>query len=125
MKEGQSANLQSVRRAVSSVRMLINSDVSRHIVLSDLARYAGVNECTLKMGFRTLFKTSVYQYLLSRRMNYACNLIVSTKLPIKDIALQSGYESVSGFITSFRKYFGYTPGQLRKITEKESAVNRL
>lgn len=125
MKEGQSANLQSVRRAVSSVRMLINSDISRHIVLSDLARYAGVNECTLKMGFRTLFKTSVYQYLLSRRMNYACNLIVSTKLPIKDIALQSGYESVSGFITSFRKYFGYTPGQLRKITEKLSAVNRL
>jgi AraC-like DNA-binding protein len=84
------------------------------------------------MGFRTLFKTSIYQYLLARRMNFASRLIVSTQLKIKDIALQSGYESVSGFITSFKKYFGYTPGQLREnssvkqqFTQKLSAINRL
>ena len=135
MKKVPSENyycLHSMRRAVSSVRILINRDVSRHIVLSDLARYAGINECTLKMGFRTLFKTSIYQYLLARRMNFASRLIVSTQLKIKDIALQSGYESVSGFITSFKKYFGYTPGQLREnssvkqqFTQKLSAINRL
>ena len=100
--------------------------------MSDLARYAGINECTLKIGFRTLFKTSVYQYLLARRMNFAFKLIVSKQLKIKDIALQTGYESVSGFITGFKKYFGYTPGQLRdntsvkqQFTQKLSAINRL
>lgn len=135
MKEVQSGNyycLHSIRRAVSSVRILINKDVSRHIVLSDLARYAGINECTLKMGFRTLFKTSVYQYLLVRRMNFASQLIVSTQLKIKDIAQQCGYQSASGFITSFKKYFGYTPGQLREnsslkqqFTQKINAIKRL
>lgn len=135
MKEVQPKNYycsHSMRRAVSSVSILINKDVSRHIVLSDLARYAGINECTLKIGFRTLFKISVYQYLVARRMNFAFKLIVSTQLKIKDIALQTGYESVSGFITGFKKYFGYTPGQLRdntsvkqQFTQKLSAINRL
>jgi AraC-like DNA-binding protein len=93
---------------------LINEDVSNHIKLKQLARQSGTNECTLKKGFRELFNISVYQYLLKSRMLKAVALLQNPTLKQIDIATQCGYESLAGFVTAFRKYYGQTPGEHRK-----------
>jgi len=103
----------TVVRSIFSARELINSDVSNHILLKELAHHSGTNECTLKRGFKRLFKTSVYQYLLKKRMRYAKHLLQSTNLKEREIAAMCGYESLAGFVTTFRRYFGSSPHQLR------------
>jgi AraC-like DNA-binding protein len=103
----------TVVRSVFSARELINADVSNHIFLKDLARHSGTNECTLKRGFKNIFKITVYQYLLKKRMRRAKQLLLSTKLKEREIAMLCGYESLAGFVTTFRRYFGYSPHQLR------------
>jgi len=103
----------TVLRSVISARELINADVSNHILLKDLAHHSGTNECTLKRGFKNIFKTSVYQYLLKKRMRYAKHLLQSTDLKEREIAALCGYESLAGFVTTFRRYFGFRPHQLR------------
>ncbi len=103
----------TVVRSVFSARELINDDVSNHIVLKDLARHSGTNECTLKRGFKSVFRISVYQYLLKKRMRYAKHLLLVTDLKEREIAIMCGYESLAGFVTTFRRYFGCRPGQLR------------
>lgn len=103
----------TVVRSVFSARELINSDVSNHILLKDLARHSGTNECTLKKGFKRLFKTSIYQYLLKKRMRHAKHLLQSSDLKVKDIAVLCGYDSPAGFITTFRRYYGFSPRRLR------------
>ncbi len=104
----------SVARSVFLAAELINADVSIHVVLKDLARNACLNECTLKREFKHIFKTTIYQYLLNQRMSYAKNLLHTTRLREKDIALLCGFQSLAGFVTSFHKYFGYSPGQLKR-----------
>jgi len=103
----------TVVRSVFSARELINSDVSNHILLKELAHHSGTNECTLKRGFKRLFKTSVYQYLLKKRMRYARHLLLTSDLREKDIAVLCGYDSLAGFITTFRRYYGFSPHCLR------------
>lgn len=107
-------NPPSVTRSVFNAMKLINEDVSNHIILKELAKAAGTNECTLKKGFKDIFKITVYQHLLKSRMKYALHLLQTTNYKTKDITLLCGYESLSGFITTFRKYFGVSPGELRK-----------
>ena len=97
----------TVVKSVFSARELINSDVSNHLLIKELARH------TLKKGFKVIFKTSVYQYLLKKRMRYAKHLLQSTDMKEREIAILCGYESLAGFVTTFRRYFGVRPGQLR------------
>lgn len=96
---------------------IINSDVSNHIKLKQLAKKSGTNECTLKKGFRVLFNISVYQYLLKNRMLRATALLKNPALKQKDIADQCGYETLAGFVTAFRKYYGQTPGEHRRQSQ--------
>jgi len=102
------------RRAALHARDVIKTDISRHFVLKDLARKVLTNECALKKEFKKLFKITVYQYLLQCRMHHANNLLQTTRLKVKDIAIKCGYESPAGFINSFRRYYGVSPGQLRR-----------
>lgn len=101
---------QSVRTAFN----IINTDVSNHIGIKELALKAGTNECSLKRGFRLMYRTSIYQYLIQARMKKANLLLKSTRLKHTDIAMECGYESLAGFVTAYRKYFGTAPGTYRK-----------
>jgi AraC-like DNA-binding protein len=104
----------AVTRPIYTAFSLINADISTHIILKQLAKKAGTNEYHLKRGFREIFNTSVYQYLLECRMNKAELLVRNSTIPQKDIAVQCGYETPAGFVTAFRKHFGKPPGEWRK-----------
>ena len=102
------------RRSALQVRDIIKADISRHVVLKDLARKVTTNECTLKREFKALFKITLYQYLLQCRMLHANNLLQTTPFKIKDITIKCGYESPAAFINSFKRYYGVSPGELRR-----------
>jgi len=91
----------------------MNADIKDHLALKIPAMRAGTNEFTLKKAFKELFNTTVYQYLLKQRMDKAFMLITSSNYSIKEIAAQCGFRTLSGFITSFHKYYGIRPGDLR------------
>lgn len=103
----------SVIKSVSKAKEIINADINDHLVLKKLATRVGTNECTLKKGFKALFNTTVYQYLLKQRMDKAFLLITSSNFRIKEIAAECGFETLSGFTTSFHKYYGIRPCDLR------------
>lgn len=56
---------------------------------------------------------SFQQYVIEVRMKYAKQLLGQTKLPIKQIAQQVGYENVSHFYHLFEKYYGKKPKEFQ------------
>ena len=58
---------------------------------------------------------SFSENILRLRMNEAVRLLEKTHLSASDIALKVGYSDVSGFRQAFRKYYGKSPGQWRKV----------
>ena len=54
------------------------------------------------------------EYLLEKRLLLAAEKLLSTNLPVTDIALSCGFTSPSYFTKQFRKLIGSTPSVYRK-----------
>ena len=55
-------------------------------------------------------------YITNKKMERAELLLLSTDIPIKQIARDLGYEDLSYFIRLFRKYANKTPQHYRSMT---------
>ena len=69
----------------------------------------GINEFTLKNGFKNQFGTTVFDYLISRRLDHARELLVQPEYSIQQISSLVGYKYANHFSTAFKNRFGKTP----------------
>lgn len=89
--------------------------------LKELARTFGTNENKLKIGFRHLFKTSIYQFYNNERLKRALHLIQHTKIPLKNIAFMIGFSTYPNFSRAFKIKFGYSPTHVeRKVKSNKN-----
>lgn len=100
--------------SLSKAKDIILGDLSRHFTIQEISRQVQLNEFKLKVGFKQQFGTGIFECLLQARMQKAKKLLTETDKPIKEIASVTGYDHLTSFITAFRKYFGYTPGSIRR-----------
>ena len=82
--------------------------------LKEFALRLGTNEFKLKYGFKQLYGTSVYRFLMNERFRKAKMMIQYSDQPLKTIAQVTGFKSMSHFSRSFKKRYGYAPSELRK-----------
>ena len=82
--------------------------------LKNIARHFGINEFLLKKGFRENIGTTVFDYLLSKRLEYSLQLLQSTDQSIADISVTIGYKYPNHFSSAFKKRFGVNPTDWRK-----------
>jgi len=92
---------------------LIQENLKKPYTIVELARAVGINQTKLKSGFKTLFGTTVFNYLQETRMQMARELLLNTSFPIQHIANLSGYSSISNFSVAFKQAQGYSPKMLR------------
>jgi len=83
--------------------------------LIELSHKVGINDFKLKKGFKQVYGTTVYEFLIDARMERAKVLLLDTDTSIHNIAFNTGYKNLSSFITAFRRKVGYSPGQFKKI----------
>ncbi len=77
--------------------------------LKELAKWAGLNEYQLKVGFKEIYGNTVYGYLLDHKLDHARVLLDTGKFQVNEVAYQIGYTNPSHFIAAYRKKFGLTP----------------
>lgn len=88
--------------------------------LIELARQVGLNDCTLKRGFRQVFRKTAFGYLHDYRLEQARQLLAARQLNISEIAQTIGFASRSYFAAAFRKKFGVTPRAY--LTQSKNSV---
>jgi AraC-like DNA-binding protein len=72
----------------------------------DLARRVGSSSKRLSRLFRQRTGMSVQRYVIARKMEAAAHLLACTRMPVADIARRVGYDALSNFSTTFRRYMG-------------------
>lgn len=82
--------------------------------VSRLARVGGTSEAHFARSFRDAFGIPPHRYLLTRRVERAVALLRDTDLPVTEIALQTGWNSLGTFGRTFRDVTGENPGALRR-----------
>ena len=85
--------------------------------LIDLARQVGLNDCTLKRGFRQVFGKTAFGYLHDYRMEQARQLLGAGELNVSEAARKVGFANRSYFAAAFRKKYGVSPRQYLSQTQ--------
>ena len=86
-----------------------------------LALKLGISDRHLRRIFEAQFGVSPLQYLQTRRLLTAKQLLADTSLPITQIALMSGFASVRRFNAAFAAHYQLNPSQLRRAAPKADA----
>ncbi|MDQ7956119.1 MAG: AlkA N-terminal domain-containing protein [Pseudomonadota bacterium] len=79
-----------------------------------VARRLGVSERHLRRIVEAQFGVSPLQYLQTRRLLAAKQLIADTTLPMTEVAMASGFASVRRFNAAFVSHYGLNPSALRR-----------
>lgn len=92
----------------------IDTHLQEELTLKELADYIHLNPSYLSVLFKEQMELTFSEYVTRQRMQRAKELLISTSLPISDIAEQSGYRTAKYFIKIFKEMEGITPSTYRK-----------
>jgi AraC-like DNA-binding protein len=103
----QTQTIQQVeQRLVQSLEDMLPSQ-------KQLAKEFALSESTLKRHFKAIYGTTMYDYYLEKKMALARWLLQERKISVSETAYRLGYEKVSAFICTFKKYQKVLPGSLK------------
>jgi len=97
-----------------AAREMIAADISRHYTIEQIAMHVGLSTTKLKKGFKELFKTTLFEYLETERMEKAKELMRSTDKSLKQISRLAGFRYMNNFNKAFKRTFGVSPHEWRK-----------
>ncbi|MCD8489485.1 MAG: AraC family transcriptional regulator [Desertifilum sp.] len=83
-----------------------------------MARQVGLNDCTLKRGFRQVFGKTVFGYLHEYRLEYARQLLEERRLNVSEVAQKIGFVNRSYFAAAFRKKVWPHPQRIPSSLQK-------
>lgn len=101
------------RRHLLRAKDLVDARYREPLDVAALARAAHLSEAHFSREFRRAFGESPHQYLLTRRLERAAELLRQTDRSIPEICFAVGLRSVGSFTTSFGKAFGVSPAAYR------------
>lgn len=103
----------------------IEANLDQKLQLANLAMVAGVSVTRLKNLFRNSTGTSVHQYVIHRRVEYARALMATTTMSASEIALAAGFAHQSHMASTMRRLLGQTPGEIvRQASEFRPNLQR-
>jgi len=92
----------------------IDQHITEELSLGTVARALGLNKYYLSHIFSNRLKLSFTEYIASKRLELACQLLKDSALPITDIAYEAGFTSTRSFYRHFRASHGCSPAEYRK-----------
>jgi len=91
----------------------IEDHFQEHIKLKQLADMTHMNANYFSTYFKNAMGIPVSNYIIKKRLDYACRLLRTTQLNITEIAYQSGFQSTPYFNKVFKDAYHQPPGSFR------------
>ena len=110
----QNKNASTQKETLKKIFNYIEQNYRDNISLSDIASVAGFNESYFCRFFKGATGRTLVEYLNEYRCHIARRRLENDSDSITEIALESGFSSVSYFSRTFKSYFGVSPNTYRK-----------
>lgn len=99
-----------------AILQYVNRNFYKDITVQEISKAFIINPSYLSQVFRKELRTTFSYYVTGLRMDYAKQLLKTTKLSVKDISERCGYNDYFYFIKAFKRAEGVTPVQYREPT---------
>ncbi|HWK02178.1 MAG TPA: AraC family transcriptional regulator [Puia sp.] len=92
---------------------ILTDNMDTPVTLTELSLMVGTNKFRLNSGFKEVYGVTIFDFLLTARMERAQHLLGETDMEIDVVAFLTGYSDVKEFSAVFRKYYGTSPRYYR------------
>ncbi|MEH2469228.1 AraC family transcriptional regulator [Nitrobacteraceae bacterium AZCC 2161] len=106
---------------IARVRTYIGSNLDRTIHVRDLSLVARLSPAHFARKFKLAIGESPHAYVVRRRLEKACQLMMTSSASLSEIALSVGFSDQAHLCRLFRQAFGQSPAgwrREREITER-------
>lgn len=103
----------TVSEAALKIKEYIDAHIYEKIAVSDLAQIASLSASQLTRVFRSAYGQSPYDYVLARKIDTACRLLLNTGMSVKEVAYRLNFVDEHYFSNVFCKRMGMPPGRYR------------
>lgn len=98
---------------VQTALIVMEANIENTVSINEVAKEVGLSRRQLERLFMKTMKYSPALAYRKVRLERARQLVVDTRAPLLDIAMEVGFENASHFTRAFRENFGVTPSHLR------------
>ncbi|HQY94403.1 helix-turn-helix domain-containing protein [Caldilinea sp.] len=95
----------------------IVSNYTAPLAIAEIAGAVGLHPTYAMTCFKQTFGVTILEYTMQYRVTQAQRLLMTSDDSVIDIALQSGFGSLSSFYAAFRRYTGRTPKAMRQAAK--------
>lgn len=100
---------------ISKIVHYVEEKFTDEICIDELTKLVPLSRRNLEIKFKDEMGTSIYQFILQCRIEFFAHMLLTTDLPLYDLALQSGFNDSKNISRIFKKMKGYTPSEYRNI----------
>ncbi len=104
------------RELLDDIILYIEKNLAGRISLADTAQAFLVSESTVSQLFRKRLKVSFYRFVIQRRLITAKTLLMEG-IPAESASAQVGFGDYSAFYRAFKREYGISPAEYRKLLE--------
>ena len=101
-------------RSISAALDYIIRNHAQPIYIAELAAACGMSMTAFRRAFSKAMGVAPNEYIHGLRIQLAAMQLLYSPLPVLDIALMVGYDTLSGFNRHFRRIMGMSPREWRK-----------
>src|SRR3984885_10118034 len=102
---------------IARVRAYIDSNLHRTIHIRDLSAVARRSKAHFSRKFKLAFGEPPHAYVVRRRLERACHLMITSAASLSEIALSVGFSDQAHLCRLFRQAFGQSPANWRRERE--------
>jgi two-component system, response regulator YesN len=99
---------------VKQIELFLENNYQLVVTLEQTANQFYISKEYLSKVFKEKTGTSFSDYVTALRMNKAKELVMESKVPLKEIPGLVGYADLAYFYRVFKKFFGMTPGKMHE-----------
>jgi AraC family transcriptional regulator len=108
---------------ITRVRAFIEDNLHSNIDGSDLSAVAQRSLAHFSRSFKRAFGETPHAYVIKRRLERACHLMVTTSDSLSEIALNSGFSDQAHLCRLFQRAFGQRPSIWRRHHKIRAAIS--
>ncbi len=94
---------------LDKIMHMINSIYREPVKLETVAGLIGMNPSAFSRYFREKTSKTFSEFVAEMRIGYACKLLIEGKHTVSQICFESGFNNISNFNRSFKKFTSFTP----------------
>jgi len=100
---------------VDELLQLMEANFTQNLTLDEFAQLAGRSLASFKRDFKKVYNTTPHQWILTKRLDYAKQLLEVGLMKVSDICYHAGFESVAHFSKAFKHRYGISPSSVAQI----------